>query len=75
MFSSAVVAADSVSTDALGAVFSPTAFGHVLKRPLKIETQRDASLRNTEYVGTTARGNAIVQAAYAVLVRGDKQIN
>ena len=75
IFQSATVAADSVATDALGSVFSPTAFGHVLKRPVKVETQRDASLRNTEYVGTTARGNGVVQAAYAVLVRGDKQIN
>lgn len=75
MFSSATLANDSVATDSLGAVFSPDAFAHVLKRPMKIERQRDASLRTTEYVGTTARYSGVVQSSYAVLVRGDKQIN
>lgn len=75
MFQSTTIAADSVATDALGCVFSPSAFGHVVKRPIRLETQRDASRRLTEYIGTTARGNAVVKAAYACLVRGDKQIN
>lgn len=75
MFQSTTVAADSVATDALGCVFSPSAFGHVVKRPIRLETQRDASRRLTEYIGTTARGNAVIKAAYACLVRGDKQIN
>lgn len=75
MFQSTAVAADSVATAALGAVFSPQAFGHVLKRPLRVETQRDASFRKTEYVASTARGNAVIKDEYAVLVQGDKQIN
>lgn len=77
MFQSTAVGADSASaaTDALGAVFSPMAFGHVVKRPIRLETQRDASMRLTEYIGTTARGNAVIKNTYAVLVKGDNQIN
>ena len=74
MFQSTAVAADSVATDALGAVFSPLALAHMVKRPIRIETQRDVSRRLTEYVATTARANAIVKDSYAVLIRGDKQI-
>ena len=75
MFQSTQIAADSSATDALGAVFSPLAFAHMVKRPIRIETQRDISRRLTEYVATTARANAVVKDSYAVLVRGDKQIN
>ena len=75
MFQSTAIGADSVATGALGAVFSPQAFGHVVKRPIRLETQRDASRRLTEYIGTTARGNAVVKSSYAVLVQGDNQIN
>jgi len=46
----------------------------MVKRPIRIETQRDVSRRLTEYVATTARANAIVKDSYAVLIRGDKQI-
>jgi len=55
-------------------VFSPQAFGHVIKRPIRLETQRDASRRLTEYIGTTARGNEVIKAAYAVLVKGNKEV-
>lgn len=74
IFSSTAIAADSVATDALGCVFSPQAFGHVIKRPLRIETQRNASLRSTEYVGTTAVKSALVKANYACLVRASKAL-
>ena len=74
VFQSSVIAADSVTTAALGCVFSPQAFGHVLKRNIRLETQRDASKRSTEYIGTTARGNAVVKDEYAVLIQGDKTI-
>jgi len=74
MFQSTAVAADSTSTSGLGAVFSPQAFAHVIKRPIRIETQRDISRRLTEYVGTTARGNNVVKASYAVLVKGNKEV-
>lgn len=74
VFQSTSIGADSVVTDAQGCVFSPMAFGHVLKRPISIETQRDASKLLTEYVISTARGNAVLKANYAVRVKGDKQI-
>jgi hypothetical protein len=63
-----------VATDAHGCVFSPAAFGHILKRPIRIETQRDASARNTEYVASTARGNSVLKANYAVRVKGAKNL-
>lgn len=76
LFQSTAIAADSVNaaTDAQGCVFSPQAFGHVLKRPINIETQRDASKLLTEFVISTARGNAVTKANYAVRIKGDKQI-
>ena len=74
IFQSTSIAADSVATDAQGCVFSPMAFGHVLKRPITIETQRDASKLLTEYVISTARGNAVLKANYAVRVKGIKTI-
>jgi len=74
IFQSTAIGADS-SNGAFGAVFSPMAIAHVLKRPLRLETQRDASKRSTEYVATTARGNGILKESYACLVRGDRIIN
>jgi N4-gp56 family major capsid protein len=74
IFQSTSIAADSAN-GAFGAVFSPMAAAHVLKRNLRLETQRNASLRSTEYVATTARGNGILKESYACLVRGDKLIN
>lgn len=74
LFQSTVVPAGSVTTDSNGAVFSPLAFAHVLKRNIRLETQRDASKRSTEYIGTTARGNGLLKASYAVLVRGDQAL-
>jgi hypothetical protein len=74
LFQSTSIAADSVSTDAQGCVFSPLAFGHVLKRNITIETQRDASKLLTEFVISTARGNAVLKANYAVRVKGSKSL-
>lgn len=74
IFQSTAIAADSVATDANGCVFSPMAFGHVLKRPLRIETQRDASKRSTEYVGSTAVASKLIKANYGIIVKGSKAI-
>ena len=74
IFQSTAIAADSVATDANGCVFSPMAFGHVLKRPLRIETQRDASKRSTEYVGSTAVASKLIKASYGIIVKGSKAI-
>lgn len=75
IFQSSAIAADSVATDAQGCIFSPQAFGHVIKRSLRIESQRDASMRHTEYVGSTAVASAVVKASYAVRIKGDKTIS
>ena len=74
IFSSAAIQDDSVATDGLGCVFSPLAFGHVIKRPLRVESQRNASLRSTEYVGSTAVKTAVVKENYACLVRSSKSL-
>ena len=65
---------DSSATDSIGCLFSPQAFGHVIKRPLTIREQRDESLRLTEYVGTTAVGNGILKNTYAVRIKATPQI-
>lgn len=74
IFQSTGIQDDSVGTDAHGCVFSPTAFAHVIKRPLRIESQRDASMRHTEFVGSTAVKTALVKASYACRVKGSKVI-
>jgi hypothetical protein len=74
IFQSTALEDDSVANDTEGCLFSPIAFGHILKRAIRVETQRDASARTTEYVATTARGNAILKNNYAVRLRGAKNI-
>jgi len=74
VFMSTAVANDSAN-DAVGCVFSPQAFGHVLKRPLTIKTQDDISNRTVEFVATTARGNALLKDAYAVKLKGENVID
>lgn len=74
VFMSTGVANDSAN-DAVGCVFSPQAFGHVLKRPLTIKTQDDISNRTVEFVATTARGNAILKNNYAVKLKGENVID
>ena len=74
VFMSTAVANDSAN-DAVGCVFSPQAFGHVLKRPLTVKTQDDISNRTTEFVATTARGNALLKDAYAVKLKGENVID
>ena len=75
IFQSTAIAADSVATDANGCVFSPMAFGHVLKRPLRIETQRDASLRADEIVATAVYGVGELHDSYGVEILGESVIN
>jgi hypothetical protein len=74
VFMSTAVANDSAN-DAVGCVFSPQAFGHVLKRPLTIKTQDDISNRTVEFMATTARGNALLKDAYAVKLKGENVID
>lgn len=73
VFQSTQVATDSAS-DSIGAVVSPQALAHVIKRPLVIREQRDESKRLTEYVGVEAYGNGIIKNTYGVKLRGTPQI-
>jgi len=74
IFMTTAVTVDSAN-DSVGGVFSPMAFAHVIKRPIVIKEQYDASLRSTEYVATTARGNQILKDAYAVKVKSEAVVD
>ena len=55
----------------VGAVMSPQALAYVLKRSMRIEEQRDASLRSTEYVGSMAYGVSELIDLYGVKLIAD----
>ena len=74
VFMTTAVAVDSAS-DSVGGIFSADAFAHVIKRPIVVKEQYDASLRATEYVATSARGNAILKDAYAVKVKSEAVVD
>lgn len=57
--------------DAVGAIFHPMALGMVMKRNLRIATQRDESARATEIIATAAWGNAIIKNAYGLKLTSD----
>ena len=74
MFMTTAVAVDSAN-DSVNAVFSPEAFGHVIKRPIVVKEQYDASARATEYVASTARGNAILVDKYACKIKTEALVD
>jgi hypothetical protein len=55
----------------VGAVMSSQALAYVLKRQMRIEEQRDASLRSTEYVGSMAYGVKELIDTYGVRLLAD----
>ena len=57
--------------DSVGAVFHPISIGLALKEDFKIETQRDASLRATEIVGSIMKGQAIIKDNYGCAITVD----
>tara|TARA_R100000734_G_C3300729_1_gene91422 strand:+ start:76 stop:930 length:855 start_codon:yes stop_codon:yes gene_type:complete len=57
----------------VGAVFAQDAIGYMVKRNMRIETQRDASARADEIVGTMAYGSAELFDAYGVKLIADDQ--
>ena len=61
--------------DSVGAVFHPSSIGLAMKSDLKIETQRDASIRGTEIVASMTVGQAIVKTNYGVAVTVDSVLN
>ena len=60
-------------TSGIGAVFSQDALGYMVKRNMRIETQRDASARADEIVGTMAYGTSELFDAYGVKLIADDQ--
>jgi len=57
----------------VGAVMSSQALAYVLKRNMRIEEQRDASRRSTEYVGSMAYGVAELIDLYGVKLIADSR--
>jgi len=70
LFENANIAADQYD-DAVGGVFHPQALGLAMKSDFKIETQRDASLRATEIVGTVTYGTGVVKDDFGCQVTTD----
>ena len=62
------------SGDYRGAVFHKDAFALAMMQDLKIETQRDASLRADEIVATAVYGVGTLQSSSSIEVRGDSTI-
>jgi len=58
----------------VGAAMSADAIAYMVKRDMRIEEQRDASLRATEYVGSMAYGVSELFDAYGVGIIADAQL-
>ena len=54
--------------------FHPSALGLAMKQDIKVETQRDASLRGTEIVATAVWGEGEIYDSYGVEVEADSSI-
>jgi len=59
------------SDDSVGAVFHPSSVGLAMKADVKLESQRDASLRASEIVATMTYGTGIIKSNYGVAVTVD----
>lgn len=70
LFESTVVTGDS-SGAYVGAAMSADAIGYMVKRNMRVEEQRDASQRGSEFVGTMAYGVSEIFDAYGVGIIGD----
>lgn len=73
MYESASIDVDA-SDDAVSAVFHPAAIGMVMKRDLRIATQRDESIRGFEIISSAAFGAAILDQAKIVKMTSDSAI-
>ena len=73
VFESTVISGDSAGAF-VGAAMSSDALGYAIKRSMRIEEQRDASLRSTEIVGTMAYGVKELFDTYGVKIIGDAQL-
>lgn len=73
MYESASIDVDG-SDDAISAVFHPAAIGMVMKRDLRIATQRDESIRGFEVVSSAAFGAGILDQAKIVKMTSDSAL-
>jgi len=73
VFESTVISGDSAGAF-VGAAMSSDALGYMVKRNMRIEEQRDASLRATEIVGSMAYGVKEIFDVYGVGILGDAQL-
>ena len=75
IFESSLVKSD-LDTDAdselnmVGAVFAPTAFAHIMRGGVAMETQRQAASRATEIMMTAVVGQGILQNSHGVKIVG-----
>ena len=74
IFESSNISVDG-SDDSIGAVFSQDALGLAMMQDLKIETQRDASLRADEIVATAVFGVGELHDSYGVKLTADTLAN
>ena len=70
IFESSNISVDG-SDDSIGGVFSQDALGLAMMQDLKIETQRDASLRADEIVATAVFGVGELHDSYGVKITAD----
>jgi N4-gp56 family major capsid protein len=70
IFESSNIAVDG-SDDSIGGVFSQDALGLAMMQDLKIESQRDASLRADEIVATAVFGVSELHDSYGVKITAD----
>lgn len=73
VFESTVISGDSAGAF-VGAAMASDALGFMIKRNMRIEEQRDASLRATELVGSMAYGVKEIFDVYGVGIIGDAQL-
>ena len=74
IFESSNVSVDGAD-DSIGGVFSQDALGLAMMQDLKIESQRDASLRADEIVATAVYGVAELHDSYGVKLTADSLAN
>lgn len=74
VFESANIAVDG-SDDAVAGVFSKEAIGLAIRNDLKLEFERDASLRATEIVATGVWGEGVLKDTYGVGITADTLLN
>ena len=73
IFESSNISVDG-SDDSIGGVFSQDALALAMMQDLKIETQRDASLRADEIVATAVYGTGELNDTYGVELNVDSSI-